>query len=793
MNHSANIERARQHGRSAPSLDADLDVPGLDPSDFDLSEGQRPEMGLADVTLSDLDLPKADRARHDPLLGLEDEVEDIDFGDLSGRGAARADSAGGLGTESDEVVDDVAITRAEPNSPPGAPAVDDARSLRTTSAAGATSAADAGGSVSDLAPDAAPDMASDAPLDATDDGVAAAVMEPVPPSAGPLPRQATLQFEPRAVTTLEAPPQPPEEPGAMPSAMHADPAQSRLDDLPMSPEARVIAYLQELGKLTAGDLARARKLSEDSGDPLRLMLVRLGLVSDRDMAVAMAKVLGLDLISADDYPDEPVAADHLSLRFLKDAHIVPLREDDDGLEIAVADPVDSYAMQAVAMAAGQPVRLRVGLSAEIDAALERLYEQPKESDAETDLEADLGNFSEEDIEHLRDLASEAPVIRLVNQIMQRAVELRASDIHIEPFADELKVRYRVDGILKESESPPVRSTAAVISRVKIMSKLNIAERRLPQDGRIPIRIQGKELDLRVSTVPTMFGESVVMRLLDKESVSFDFDALGFDGPPRERVIQVLNRPFGIFLVTGPTGSGKSTTLYTALSRLNTEDRKIITVEDPVEYQVAGINQIPVKAAIGMTFANALRAIVRQDPDIIMVGEMRDLETARIAVQSALTGHVVLSTLHTNDAASGVTRLLDMGVEDYLLTSTINGILAQRLVRRLCPHCREPYEPLPEMAAKFLRLPMAADGPLTLYRPSGCKECFGTGYRGRLVIAEVLLMSDQIRHAVLSHATSTEIQRIAVDEDMMTMYQDGLRKAAAGHTTIEEVLRVASAE
>ena len=793
MNHSANIERAPQHGRSAPSLDADLDVPGLDPSDFDLSEGQRPEMGLADVTLSDLDLPKADRARHDPLLGLEDEVEDIDFGDLSGRGAARADSAGGLGTESDEVVDDVAITRAEPNSPPGAPAVDDARSLRTTSAAGATSAADAGGSVSDLAPDAAPDMASDAPLDATDDGVAAAVMEPVPPSAGPLARQATLQFEPRAVTTLEAPSQPPEEPGAMPSAMHADPAQSRLDDLPMSPEARVIAYLQELGKLTAGDLARARKLSEDSGDPLRLMLVRLGLVSDRDMAVAMAKVLGLDLISADDYPDEPVAADHLSLRFLKDAHIVPLREDDDSLEIAVADPVDSYAMQAVAMAAGQPVRLRVGLSAEIDAALERLYEQPKESDAETDLEADLGNFSEEDIEHLRDLASEAPVIRLVNQIMQRAVELRASDIHIEPFADELKVRYRVDGILKESESPPVRSTAAVISRVKIMSKLNIAERRLPQDGRIPVRIQGRELDLRVSTVPTMFGESVVMRLLDKESVSFDFDALGFDGPPRERVIQVLNRPFGIFLVTGPTGSGKSTTLYTALSRLNTEDRKIITVEDPVEYQVAGINQIPVKAAIGMTFANALRAIVRQDPDIIMVGEMRDLETARIAVQSALTGHVVLSTLHTNDAASGVTRLLDMGVEDYLLTSTINGILAQRLVRRLCPHCREPYEPLPEMAAKFLRLPMAADGPLTLYRPSGCKECFGTGYRGRLVIAEVLLMSDQIRHAVLSHATSTEIQRIAVDEDMMTMYQDGLRKAAAGHTTIEEVLRVASAE
>ena len=563
------------------------------------------------------------------------------------------------------------------------------------------------------------------------------------------------------------------------------------DPLQLTPEARVIDYLHARGKLPAGDLARARKLADDGGDPLRLMLVRLGLVSDRDMAVAMAAVLDLELIGADDYPNESVAADQLSLRFLKDAHIVPLRDDRDGLEIAVADPVDSYAMQAVAMAAGRPVRLRVGLSAEIDAALERLYEQPKEDAADTDLEADLGNFSEEDIEHLRDLASEAPVIRLVNQIMQRAVELRASDIHIEPFADELKVRYRVDGILQESESPPVRSTAAVISRVKIMSKLNIAERRLPQDGRIPVRIQGRELDLRVSTVPTMFGESVVMRLLDKESVTFDFDALGFDGPPRERVLHVLEQPFGIFLVTGPTGSGKSTTLYTAMSRLNTEDRKIITVEDPVEYQVPGINQIPVKASIGMTFANALRAIVRQDPDIIMVGEMRDVETASIAVQSALTGHVVLSTLHTNDAASGVTRLLDMGVDDYLLTSTINGILAQRLVRRLCPECRKPYQPPPEMAARFLHLPMVDDSALTLYHPGACKACNGTGYRGRLVIAEVLMMSDQIRQAVLSHATATEIQRIAIDQDMLTMYQDGLRKVADGRTTIEEVLRVAS--
>ena len=566
------------------------------------------------------------------------------------------------------------------------------------------------------------------------------------------------------------------------------------DKAARTPEQLLIAALQRRAKCSPGDFARARKLTEDSGDPLRRMLVRLRLVSERDMAAASAEVLDLELIGTDDYPDAPIAENGLSLRFLKDARVVPLLENEQELCVAVADPLDTFLPRALEMATGKQVSFRVGLPTEIQAALERLYDQPADDEqAEADAQAELGNFSEEDIDHLRDLASEAPVIRLVNQILQRAVESRASDVHIEPFADQLKVRYRVDGILKEGESPPVSSTAAVISRIKIMAKLNIAERRLPQDGRIPQRIQGKELDLRVSTVPTMYGESVVMRLLDKESVSFDFDALGFDGPPRDRLIKVLDQPYGIFLVTGPTGSGKSTTLYTALSRLNTEDRKIITVEDPVEYQVAGINQIPVKASIGMTFSGALRAIVRQDPDIIMVGEMRDLETARIAVQSALTGHVVLSTLHTNDAASGVTRLLDMGVEDYLLTSTINGILAQRLVRRLCPECSEPYAPLPELAAKIREAGLggdAAEQPFTLRRAVGCRQCNHTGYRGRLVIAEVLLMSDKIRQAVLTHATAGEIHRLAVDEGMATMYRDGLRKAVEGRTTIEEVIRVA---
>jgi general secretion pathway protein E len=575
------------------------------------------------------------------------------------------------------------------------------------------------------------------------------------------------------------------EAGALAKTDHGSEAVTESPDI--TPEAGVVTSLLRQSKLTPGDLARARRLAEDGGDSLLPMLVRLGLISERDMARSMSEVLELPLADATTFPAEPVREDLFTLRFLKDSRVLPLAEDEQQIDVALANPIDAFVLAAVQMAAGKPVRAAVALPTEIDAAIERLYEKTAETPADPD--ADFGDFDEEDIEHLKDLASEAPVIRMVNLLIQKAVESRASDIHIEPFADVLKVRLRVDGILKEVDAPPVRSTAAVISRVKIMAKLNIAERRLPQDGRIPIRIQGRELDLRVSTVPTMFGESVVMRLLDKESVRFDLDALGFDGSPRERLRVILEQPYGILLVTGPTGSGKSTTLYTALSRLNTEERKIITVEDPVEYQLPGINQIQVKAAIGMTFSGALRAIVRQDPDIIMVGEMRDLETARIAVQSALTGHVVLSTLHTNDAASGVTRLLDMGVEDYLLTSTINGILAQRLVRRLCPHCRASYRALPELAERFAHM-AGVTHDIDLHRAIGCDACNGTGYRGRLVITEVLLMTDQIRKAVLGHASATEIRRIAVEEGMETMYQDGLRKALDGRTTIEEILRVA---
>ncbi|HET7776929.1 MAG TPA: type II secretion system ATPase GspE, partial [Rudaea sp.] len=435
------------------------------------------------------------------------------------------------------------------------------------------------------------------------------------------------------------------------------------------------------------------------------------------------------------------------------------------------------------------VTVSVGLRSEIDDLIERYYGQGR-SAMGTIVEtlSDDSARGEDDIEHLRDLASEAPVIRLVNLVIQRAVEQRASDIHIEPFENRLKVRYRIDGVLHEVESPPAASTAAVISRVKIMAKLNIAERRLPQDGRIMLRVQGKELDLRVSTVPTSFGESVVMRILDRESIVFDFHTLGFTDQFLSQFMKVLELPHGILLVTGPTGSGKTTTLYTALSRLNTPDVKIITVEDPVEYQIEGINQIQAKPQIGLDFSHALRSIVRQDPDIIMIGEMRDLETAKIAIQSALTGHLVLSTLHTNNAAGGITRLLDMGVEDYLMTSTVNGILAQRLVRRLEKTHAERYDALPEVVEQFGLRRFQPEGKVQLYKPMP-SPITTTGYHGRTTIMEFLVMTDPLRRLVMQHADMGKIEELAREEGMRTMYEDGLVKSLMGVTTIEEVLRV----
>jgi len=551
----------------------------------------------------------------------------------------------------------------------------------------------------------------------------------------------------------------------------------------------VCAQLLEAGRLKESDLRRAVAYRDQHGGDLVTLLVRLGLTSERDVAEAEADLLDLPLVRTADLPEQAPELPDVSVRFLKQNQILPIAESNGDLTVVMANPRDEFALRALAMASGRNILPRVGIASEVENGIEKLLGGGRSAMGQ--IVDNLGGEDEgdlEDVEHLRDLASEAPVIRLVNLIMQRAVESRASDIHIEPFENRLKVRYRVDGVLAEVEAPPAKSTAAVISRIKIMAKLNIAERRLPQDGRIMHRVGGKELDLRVSTIPTSHGESVVMRILDRESIILDFDSLGFDDDIRGEFVHQLEMPHGIILVTGPTGSGKTTTLYTALSALNSPERKIITVEDPVEYQLEGINQIQAKSSIGLDFSHALRAIVRQDPDVIMIGEMRDLETAKIAIQSALTGHLVLSTIHTNDAATGVTRMLDMGVEDYLLTSTVNAILAQRLVRTLDPESREPYELLPEVVEEIGLKELGERDRYVFYRPVPT-EANPNGYHGRTSILELLAMTDPIRRMVMRHATSGEIQDLAVAEGMRTMYFDGLNKCLAGVTTLEEVLRV----
>ena len=556
-------------------------------------------------------------------------------------------------------------------------------------------------------------------------------------------------------------------------------------------DSRLGQALIEQGHISERELQRLERMrqSQANGGSLAALLLNLGMISERELARCLAELTRLPLTTAEEYPLSPPLDTALSYRFLKEHHLVPLRQEPDALVLAMVDPRDDFAARAMAMMCRQPVRLQVGVNSELAAAIERLYGEGQSKMGDILSAVQQEEETEESIAQLKDMASEAPVIRLVNLIIQKAVDLRASDIHVEPFENRLKIRYRIDGVLQESEAPPVNMTPAIISRIKIMARLNIAERRLPQDGRIKLKIQGMELDIRVSTVPTMHGESLVMRLLNRESVVLDFDALGFAEDTKARLQQVLRIPHGMLMVTGPTGSGKTTTLYTALNQLNTTERKLITVEDPVEYQLEGVNQIHVKPSIGLSFASALRSIVRQDPDVIMVGEMRDLETARICVQSALTGHLVLSTLHTNDAASSVTRLLEMGVEDYLLTSTVNAVIGQRLVRVLCPHCKESYQPLPELVRELKLAPLAAGEPIRLFRPVGCARCAGTGYHGRLAIQELLTMNDDIRKLVLSHADAGKIQEAAIRNGMRTMYGDGLHKALQGITHVEEVIRV----
>ena len=555
------------------------------------------------------------------------------------------------------------------------------------------------------------------------------------------------------------------------------------------------ARLIEAGAIDQRTLDRARRVAAETGGRFDRVLTQLGLVSEKGLAEALARLLDAPLVGAPDYPETPLFADRLRPKFLRKARALPIAATTDGVVLAMSDPLDEFARNATAAALGQPVTVAVAVPIELDAAFERLYAEAedKEDPAET-LEAAASDAepAEEDVERLKDLASEAPVIRLVNQLIARAVETRASDVHIEPFEDRLRVRYRYDGVLHEVEGPPGPLQAAVISRIKIMSRLDIAERRLPQDGRIRLTVRGHEIDLRVSTVPSLYGESVVLRVLDRTAVELDYAKLGFSVDTEQGLRRALDLPNGMVLVTGPTGSGKTTTLYTGLLQLNSVARKIVTVEDPIEYQLAGINQIQVKPQIGLNFATLLRSILRQDPDVIMIGEIRDLETAEIAVQAALTGHLVLSTVHTNSAAATVTRLRDMGVEDYLLTATLKAVLAQRLVRRLCPKCKVAEATpaaLPAALIERRRLERLTQGaPIVLHRSVGCPECRGTGFRGRLAIGELLVPNAAIDQLIFGRADHAAIERAAIEDGMRPILDSGLLAIIEGETTLEEVLR-----
>jgi general secretion pathway protein E len=546
----------------------------------------------------------------------------------------------------------------------------------------------------------------------------------------------------------------------------------------------LIDGLLQHGFVSEQDIAKANRLANRAGaTSFPYLLLDLGLISESDLADQLAQTTQLKRVLLSDISSVQLL-DNIPERFLKQHSIASIYSDDREVGIAVVDPYDDFIVDSLRLALNKQVTVHVGVRSEIEKAVNQQCEQ-----VDTENHSDESGYDAEDIEHLRDIASEAPVIRYVNTLFQRAVDARASDIHLETANKRLTIRLRIDGILKELEQPTVGTTVGIISRIKLLAKLNIAERRLPQDGRIKYQINGKEFDMRISTSPTIHGEGVVIRLLDRAQVKLDFEALGFEKKMRSRFLEVLTLPHGVLLITGPTGSGKTSTLYTALTHLNNKESKIITVEDPVEYELSGINQIQVKPDIGLGFNDVLRSIVRQDPDIIMIGEMRDAETAEIAVQSALTGHLVLSTLHTNDAASGLVRLLDMGVDDFLLSSTVNGILAQRLVRKLCPSCKASYQPSQQLIEDLKLSSILGEEQPSFYSAVGCDACDGTGYRGRLAIMELLVMTENIKQQVMSRVSASVIASEAVNEGMVPIFNDGIYKVASGLTSLEEVKRV----
>ncbi len=553
--------------------------------------------------------------------------------------------------------------------------------------------------------------------------------------------------------------------------------------------------LLEMQAVDSSSLERAREISVERGVPLRETLVSAGMVGDHDMAIALGRQWDLPVLQTiGDLEVDPAVLDKLPVSYLRKYSMVPVKQQGDVMIVAVHDPVEQEAFYDISRTLHlKDIRRVLAPKQEILAAINRLVEMKDESakDIMEDIEEEEDEILK-DLESIQDITAmetEAPIIRLVNRLMVQAFREKASDIHVEPYQSDVKIRFRVDGILHDVLSLPKRLHPAVVSRIKVMATLNIAEKRLPQDGRIGIKLGDHSVDLRISTVPTVNGERVVMRILDKSSVLLGLEELGFYPDDLAIIERLTRQEHGIILVTGPTGSGKTTSLYSMLSRINSPDKNILTIEDPIEYQLKGIGQIPVNAKVGLTFASGLRSIVRQDPDVILVGEIRDLETAEIAIQAALTGHLVFSTLHTNDSASAVTRLIDMGIEPFLVTSSVNAIVAQRLTRKICPYCRQQYFPESE---SLLEVGLSQDmlgREGYLWRGAGCKECINTGYKGRTGIYEILLMSDAIKTTILKTSDSNIIKKQAIEEGLHTLREDGARKVEDGVTTIEEVLRV----